>query len=118
MKQWRCTICGYIHEGSEPSDACPVCKAPKTQFILVEALGHDLEGHLKEAFSGESKASADVDEGSPWSALTASDIGIAVGTATDAAIEASHITLVRNDLLFMTGAVPLSSQTYGSSSKT
>ena len=57
MKQWKCTICGYIHDGSEPPDACPVCKAPETQFILVEALGPDLEERLKEAFSGESKAS-------------------------------------------------------------
>lgn len=25
MKKWRCTVCGYIHEGDAPPDTCPVC---------------------------------------------------------------------------------------------
>lgn len=25
MKKWRCTICGYIHEGNEPPESCPDC---------------------------------------------------------------------------------------------
>ena len=25
MKKWRCTVCGYIHEGTNPPDVCPVC---------------------------------------------------------------------------------------------
>ena len=28
-RQWqnfRCTVCGYIHEGENPPAACPVCK--------------------------------------------------------------------------------------------
>ncbi|RJP85297.1 MAG: hypothetical protein C4518_16900 [Desulfobacteraceae bacterium] len=37
MKQWQCTICGYIHTGEEPPDICPVCGADKSLFIeLVE----------------------------------------------------------------------------------
>ncbi|QTA78194.1 Rubredoxin domain-containing protein [Desulfonema limicola] len=32
MKKWRCTVCGYIHEGSAPPDKCPVCGADKTLF--------------------------------------------------------------------------------------
>ncbi|MBT8339265.1 MAG: rubredoxin [Desulfatitalea sp.] len=36
MKQWQCTVCGYIHRGESPPDKCPVCGADKSQFILVE----------------------------------------------------------------------------------
>jgi len=32
MKKWRCKICGYIHEGEEPPDKCPVCGADKSMF--------------------------------------------------------------------------------------
>jgi len=34
--QWRCTVCGYIHEGDEPPDECPVCGAPKEAFERIE----------------------------------------------------------------------------------
>ena len=36
MKQWRCTICNYIHEGESPPLSCPVCKAPASKFVLLE----------------------------------------------------------------------------------
>ncbi len=32
MKYWKCTVCGYIHEGSEPPEKCPVCGAPREKF--------------------------------------------------------------------------------------
>lgn len=32
MKKWKCTVCGYIHEGDEPPDKCPVCGADKSKF--------------------------------------------------------------------------------------
>lgn len=33
--KWVCKICGYVHEGDEPPEICPVCKAPKDQFEQV-----------------------------------------------------------------------------------
>lgn len=36
--QWRCIICGYIHEGENPPDICPICGADSTQF---EKLGSE-----------------------------------------------------------------------------
>lgn len=36
-KQWQCTVCGYIHEGPEPPDHCPVCGADRSKFILLES---------------------------------------------------------------------------------
>lgn len=41
MKKWECTLCGYIHEGEEPPDECPLCGADKSQFVLVEEGGRD-----------------------------------------------------------------------------
>ncbi|HBN26199.1 MAG TPA: rubredoxin [Desulfobacteraceae bacterium] len=35
MKKWECTVCGYIHEGNEPPDKCPVCGAGKEKFVEV-----------------------------------------------------------------------------------
>ncbi len=32
MKKWKCTVCGYIHEGDTPPEACPLCKAPAEKF--------------------------------------------------------------------------------------
>jgi rubrerythrin len=26
--KWKCSVCGYVHEGTEPPDKCPCCKHP------------------------------------------------------------------------------------------
>ena len=36
MKQWKCTVCGYIHTGEAAPEKCPVCGADKSKFVLVE----------------------------------------------------------------------------------
>ena len=66
MEKWRCTVCGYIHEGPLPKDfTCPRCKQPASAFVPVreEAVkgagkyaGTKTEKNLEEAFSGESQA--------------------------------------------------------------
>ncbi|MDL2206535.1 NADH peroxidase [Eubacteriales bacterium OttesenSCG-928-N13] len=30
--KWVCSICGYVHEGDQPPEHCPVCKAPASKF--------------------------------------------------------------------------------------
>ena len=32
MKKYVCSVCGYVHEGNEPPEVCPVCKAPASKF--------------------------------------------------------------------------------------
>ena len=32
MKKWVCGVCGYVHEGDEPPEKCPQCKAPRDKF--------------------------------------------------------------------------------------
>lgn len=31
-KKFICTVCGYIHEGDEAPEQCPICKAPTDKF--------------------------------------------------------------------------------------
>lgn len=31
-KKFICTVCGYIHEGDEAPEKCPLCGAPKSKF--------------------------------------------------------------------------------------
>ncbi len=35
MRKWECTVCGYVHEGEEPPDECPVCAADKSMFVEI-----------------------------------------------------------------------------------
>lgn len=35
MKEFRCTVCGYVHMGDTPPAACPQCKAPASKFVEV-----------------------------------------------------------------------------------
>jgi len=34
--KFRCTVCGYIHEGDSAPEQCPVCKVPAEKFVPVE----------------------------------------------------------------------------------
>ncbi len=62
MTKWVCTVCGYIHEGEQPPEQCPVCKQPAEKFKKVEEekknpyAGTKTEQNLWEAFAGESQA--------------------------------------------------------------
>jgi len=29
---WKCTLCGYLHEGTEPPTKCPSCEHPKEYY--------------------------------------------------------------------------------------
>lgn len=35
-QHWKCRVCGYVHEGPEPPDECPVCGAPKDMFDPID----------------------------------------------------------------------------------
>lgn len=66
MKKYRCTVCGYIHEGELTEDfRCPICNQPSSAFVEVVEFhenkanpyaGTKTEENLKEAFAGESQA--------------------------------------------------------------
>lgn len=37
MALWKCSVCGYIHDGEDAPDKCPHCGAPKEKFEKLEA---------------------------------------------------------------------------------
>lgn len=37
MKKFVCSVCGYVYEGTEAPEQCPVCKAPKSKFNEMSA---------------------------------------------------------------------------------
>ena len=66
--KWVCSVCGYVYEGSEAPEQCPVCKAPKEKFIaqdgemtwasehvvgVAKGLSDDILEDLRANFSGE-----------------------------------------------------------------
>lgn len=32
---WKCSVCGYTHEGNDAPGACPKCGAPKEKFAAL-----------------------------------------------------------------------------------
>ena len=36
MKRFVCSVCGYIHEGDQPTKVCPICKADSSKFNEVK----------------------------------------------------------------------------------
>ncbi len=31
--KWVCSVCGYVHEGDQAPEQCPICKAPASKFV-------------------------------------------------------------------------------------
>lgn len=58
-EKFICTVCGYIYEGTEAPEECPLCHAKANKFKAfksVELKGTKTEQNLKNAFAGESQA--------------------------------------------------------------
>ena len=36
MKKWVCSVCGYVYEGENPPEKCPVCGVPASKFTEVQ----------------------------------------------------------------------------------
>jgi len=57
-RRWRCTICGYLHEGDEPPAKCPLCGADRSLFVEVDAEGKSLTGEDDVADTAATEVSA------------------------------------------------------------
>jgi len=68
MKKWVCSVCGYVHTGDTPPDACPQCKAPASKFTemkegadfaathvlgVASGVDEDILSDLRANFNGE-----------------------------------------------------------------
>jgi len=39
---WKCSVCGYIHEGDDAPDNCPKCGAAKDKFAKLDEAAVEL----------------------------------------------------------------------------
>ena len=62
-KKWRCTVCGYIHEGPEAPEQCPMCKVGKEKFVEVVEKEGDLEFVTEHVIGDGKGASKELWEG-------------------------------------------------------
>ena len=68
MAKYVCSVCGYVHEGDQPPEVCPICKAPAEKFTkqegektwaaehvvgVAKGVSEDIVADLRANFEGE-----------------------------------------------------------------
>ncbi|MEV8454859.1 HAD-IC family P-type ATPase, partial [Streptomyces sp. NPDC052095] len=97
--------------GDNRAAAEAVARAVGIEEVYAEVMPEE-KVHVIERLQAEGRSVAMVGDGvNDAAALATADLGLAMGTGTDAAIEASDLTLVRGDLKVAADAIRLSRRT-------
>ena len=48
---WRCSVCGYVHDGEDAPEKCPKCGAPREKFVKLEQ--EDADKILRSRFTND-----------------------------------------------------------------
>ncbi|MFF4156718.1 heavy metal translocating P-type ATPase [Streptomyces sp. NPDC001678] len=109
----RLGLAPVLLTGDNKAVAESVAREVGIDEVFAEVLPQDKVDVVKR-LQADGRSVAMVGDGvNDAAALATADLGLAMGTGTDAAIEAGDLTLVRGDLLVATDAIRLSRRTLG-----
>src|SRR5699024_5571495 len=97
--------------GDNERTADAIAKQEDIDVVIAEVLPNQKSDKIEELQSQGRKVAMDGDGINDAPALAMADVGMAVGTGTDIAIEAADITLMRGDLNSVADAVTMSQKT-------
>jgi len=101
----------YMLTGDNKQTASAIAKEVGIKHIKAEVLPADKKDYIKSLQKRNLKVAMVGDGINDSPALAQADVGIAMGTGTDIAIENAEITLVKGDLIRITTAIKLSKET-------
>ncbi|AMC93918.1 ATPase [Erysipelothrix larvae] len=97
--------------GDHPKSAQAISKQLGLSHVIAQVLPEEKSEHIKKLQEGNKTVMMVGDGINDAVALVQADIGVAIGTGTDVAVESSNIVLMRDDLHGVSGAIKLSKKT-------